>query len=1433
MSDSPTVDPQAALERYARRRAFQIFGEMGWPTAPAGADALTDALRITPAFRRLLDALIDVWTQEGLIDSRLRPLAAFPLRARLEQESAELCAQFPAAAPHVHLLDTCVDAYPEVLRGQRSPVEVLFPGGSLELVEPIYRGDDITRHYNAQLARLVERYVSLALEREPNRQVIIVEAGAGTGGSTPGVVARLRPFGPQVRYVYTDVSTGFLDHGRRLLEGEPIATEFHTLDLERCPVAQGYEGASVDLVFGVNVFHATRNCTATLRRLRTLLRANGLALVGEACANWTFSTLTFGLTDGWWRFDDPELRLPHSPLLSPEGWSKAFVQAGYHHARAYARPTDGWTIVGAESAQPLPAQAVPKTQPSTCPASPPIEGGEVADWVRRAFQEVTKLPMASLKSDETFENFGVDSLVAIKIARKLEETVGKLPTTLLFEHPTIDRLAAHLAAKYAAVQPTTAAAATPQPTFAAAHPEPARDEDIAIIGLAARFPGADSLDAFWQLLCEGRSAIGDLPADRWPWFDRSRLEPGTRRGGFLAGIDRFDPLFFRLSPREAAAMDPQERLFLQAVWWALEDAAYTREGLRREFDRSVGVFAGIMNTGYEWLGARAQALGAANGAHNAHWSVANRVSYFLDLAGPSLAVDTACSSSLTALHLACESLRRGECRLAFAGGVNLVVSPEQLQRLGRLGMLAKDGRSRSFGAGGTGMVDGEGVGVAVLRPLQEALAAGDRIYAVIKGSAINAGGKTSGYTVPSPDAQGAVVAQALRRAGVAPEAISYVEAHGTGTPLGDPIELAGLTRALGNTGPSCALGSVKSNLGHLESAAGIAGLIKVVLQLQHHELVPSLEAEELNPEISWSEVRFAVQRQRASWLASGLRQAGLSSFGAGGANAHVVIAEAPTRSAPSASHAPEALVLSALDADRLAEKRRQLAAHLRAHPELSLADIAHTLQVGREAMEVRWGAVVASHAEALRTLEQERPSPANTALGQTLARWLSGEKVDWAGQRNTPARRIALPLYPFAQERCWIHEPATSDPTEQSLFRGDEAYFADHVLQGSPVLPGAALLAAAAERLPQERLTAFTWRRPVRADALASLRLEVHGEAVQFVDAQGAVYADARRAPAVHQPELLALETAGRECTASMIYPRLEALGLRYGPSLRVLKSLRLGKDGAVAQLSIPQTAGDSRARMTALLDAALQATAFALGDGGQKPMLPRQIGEVQLARPILTEALLEVRVKHLSAYAADVQILAAGEPIAWLQRAEFQPFAAPQAAVSTARPSMLEFLRRLIAAELELAPERLHKQRSFDAYGVDSVLMLRVVERLEQTFGEQPKTLLFEHPTLEALASYFADRTVPGEAPSEISEAVALSATPAASEPSVAVAIIGLAGRFPGPGASGLLALEDGEPGRENQRALGHFWHNLWAGHDAVTDIPEDRWDWRAHHEA
>ena len=803
-----------------------------------------------------------------------------------------------------------------------------------------------------------------------------------------------------------------------------------------------------------------------------------------------------------------------------EGRGRVLVVEG--HAQRLRQALEARRTPVAEAVAPPPSIARERAPDTAIAASDDATRGRVeraARWLTEQFAEQLRVPVHELDPKAPLERYGMDSVLAMKLTQHLETRFGSLSKTLFFEYQTISALATHLARAFpdafpAALpdrpaQATTVArdarpvagvvdAARPVRRFARLRTSIGQagvqaiandsiadgriaDGRIAIVGVAGRYPEAPTLDAFWQNLREGRDSIVEVPAERWNHaaiFAPGRNRPGkaySKWGGFLDGVDRFDARFFNISPREAELIDPQERLFIETVWETLEDAGYSRDAIDR---LRVGVYVGAMWGHYELH------AGASAGVPSSSFaSIANRVSYFFDFHGPSMAIDTMCSSSLTAIHLACEALRGGGIDAAIAGGVNLSLHPNKYLSLSQGNFASTDGRCRSFGEGGDGYVPGEGVGAVLLRPLAAALRDGDRIHGVIRATAINHGGKTNGYTVPNPVAQSDLIRETLREARVDPATIDYVETHGTGTSLGDPIEITGLVRAFAGDAPQaagggrrCAIGSVKSNIGHLESAAGIAALTKVLLQLRHRTLAPSLHAERLNPHIDFDAVPFAVQRSLAPWPGGGdrPRRAAVSSFGAGGANAHLIVEEhvAEARVLETGAPAtpdigPEAFLLSAKTREALAAYVARLLAFLAQTPAASLADIAYTSQIGRTPMQERLAVVAATVEDLRRILARWRPetgeaSPsgrarieglfegstrdAGSGIGglidgeageayvrtllqgrdlEKLARlWVSGVDVDWSGlRRGARPARVALPTYPFMRERYWIDAP--------------------------------------------------------------------------------------------------------------------------------------------------------------------------------------------------------------------------------------------------------------------------------------------------------------------------------------------------------------------------------------------------------------------------
>lgn len=562
------------------------------------------------------------------------------------------------------------------------------------------------------------------------------------------------------------------------------------------------------------------------------------------------------------------------------------------------------------------------------------------------------------------------------------------------------------------------------------------DDPIAIIGIACRFPGANSPEEFWQLLCEGRCTIGSVPADR---FDLEALydpTPGTpgkvmsRWGGFLPDIQRFDPSCFGISPREAAFLDPQQRLLLKTAWEALEDSGQPIEDLAGS---NTGVFVGLWLNDYE-----ARLFGATPETEfymttgTGRYAASGRISYCFGLEGPSLTIDTACSSSLVAVHLACQSLRTSECSLAIAGGANIILQPHVTIAYSQSRMMAPDGRCKFGDAHADGYVRSEGAGIVVLKPLTQALADRNPIYAVIRGSASNNDGKSSGSLgTPSRSGQERLLRRAYENAGVSPGSLQYVESHGTGTSAGDPVELGALGTVLasGRSSP-CLVGSVKTNVGHTEGAAGVAGLIKVALSLHHRLIPPSLHCQQPNPNIPWAELPLQIARTLTDWPSEpGTGLASVSAFGIAGTNAHVVLGEAPQPEAKTATECCDRAVLLPISA-RSSNSVRSLASNYATwldHSEISLRDVTFTASRLRSHHACRLAVAGETKSELKQQLETWLASEASSeqTIGRQIVFVFPGQGSQWVGMgrelmQREPVFRESLAqcdraLHPFVE----------------------------------------------------------------------------------------------------------------------------------------------------------------------------------------------------------------------------------------------------------------------------------------------------------------------------------------------------------------------------------------------------------------------------------
>ncbi|MEJ8549472.1 SDR family NAD(P)-dependent oxidoreductase [Bacillus velezensis] len=1360
---------------------------------------------------------------------------------------------------HVRLAEETLRVLPDILTGKLPATEVMFPDSSFRLVEGIYRNNIISDFFNDKLADTLIAVLKERLEKDPQAKIRILEIGAGTGGTSAAVMRKLKPYEAHIaEYCFTDISKAFLLHAEDIFGPEYPYVTYKIFNAEQPVSTEAPDIGTYDAVIATNVLHATKNIRSTLRHAKAMLQKNGQLFINEINSRTIFNHVTFGLLEGWWLYEDHDLRIPGCPGVNPAGWAEALSLEGFVHPLfpAEAAHDLGQQIIAAESDGTVRLALTQASEEK--PERRPYDAEGLSDdtlhvslreksveLMKKVIGEALKVPAHRLLSHEPLTAYGLDSILVVRLTNALKDVFGSVSSTLFFEYQTIDELADYfLSSRKEALErqfgngrahpenagrvqaPAESAAPIPnvrergiaylteligktlkipsgrmdpsvsltaygldsilvvrltnafrnvfdqmtstlffeyqtieeiadylllsqRGAFMKAmgvreeqlsdHTDnlnvkqnkiPQNEEgsrtngdpyiqDIAVIGLSGRYPGADHVDELWENVKAGRHSITEVPKDRWDWktfYNEERGKWGSiysKWGGFLDDIDKFDPLFFRISPAEAERMDPQERLFLQTAYSSIEDAGYTPATLCDS--RKIGVFVGVMNSNYPTV--------------PSDWSIANRVSFLFNFQGPSMAVDTACSSSLTAVHLAAESLRSGMSETAIAGGVNLIVDPAHYERLSAFSMLSPGDKCKSFGDSADGFVDGEGVGAIVLKPLAQAEKDGDHIYGVIKGSMLNAAGRTNAYMVPNPKAQFDLIAETLKRTDIHPRTVSYLEAHGTGTALGDPIEIDGLTKAFRLTTEDrqfCSIGSIKSNIGHLESAAGIAGITKLLLQLKHKRIAPSLHAAELNPNIEFEHTPFFVQQKETEWKRPVLnitgemkeypRIAGISSFGAGGSNAHVIIQEfvpsdslKPMENASVSPQKPAVIILSARNEQQLTERARQLLDDVigKKRSDGDLAKIAYTLQTGREPMAERlaftaesieelkmklmsfsndhniehahiWRGRTAKHHSlaASLTSDEDMALTINAWLrkgkyGKLLDLWVKGLDVDWSALYQRNPGRISLPAYPFAKDRYWVtkadvsldktgsakSEKAarlhpllhtnTSTFTAQrftSVFSGHEPFFADHIVNGKPVLPGAAALEMAraavtfaAEDLPGGktgvRLKQIVWLRPVTAlsegvTLHVKLQPEENGDIAFEAYAEGeeplvffqgkAVLEETERAP-VLDVEAVQARCGGRHLSKAECYEAFDSLGITYGPSHQALDAVYAGNGEVLAKLTLPPSAREEKEPFIlhpSMLDAALQASiGLVLSDSSAsgRPFLPFALQDMQV----------------------------------------------------------------------------------------------------------------------------------------------------------------------------------------------------------------------------
>ncbi|MCX8131443.1 MAG: phosphopantetheine-binding protein [Clostridia bacterium] len=1037
----------------------------------------------------------------------------------------------------LNLVEATMRSLPEILTGKKAATDILFPNSSMELVEGIYKNNPVSDYFNEVLSDSIIAYLRERIEQDPKAEIRILEIGAGTGGTSASNFLKLRPYGGHIQeYCYTDLSKAFLLFAEREYGPVNPFLTYKILNVEEPLNRQGIETGVYDIVVAANVLHATKNIRKTLRNVKAALKANGLLLVNEISENSLFTHLTFGLTEGWWKYEDAELRIPGCPGLYPETWKKIFEQEGFPEVFFPAQKAHslGQQIIIAESdgvvRQQNTAQAavnfrkaVDKNMYSsgdTCLkiTNKPVQGVNmitgaqmrknqgagvsiqlVKDFAKTAVKESIaqslKMDEDLITDDQSFSEYGVDSIIAVNLVNLVNQRCKtKLETTVLFEYNNVNNLSRYIAEAHesaivsilnednpgsievdAGFQGENADQATQTISLIrygdreTAKALEISKETIAVIGMSGRFAESQTVDDLWKHLANGANLIKEV--SRW---DLSERYQETQRegksfcnyGSFLDNIDKFDPVFFNISGIEATYMDPQQRLFLEESWKALENAGYVGDSIQ---ESKCGVYAGCGSGDYQNLFINNPPAQSTWGNHNS--VIPARIAYHLNLQGPAIAVDTACSSSLVAIHLACQGLWTRETDMALAGGVFVQSTPGFYLSTNKAGMLSPTGRCSAFDQAADGFVPGEGVGVVVLKRLSEALADGDHIYGVIRGSGINQDGSTNGITAPSAASQEKLICEVYNSFSINPENIQMVEAHGTGTILGDPIEFSALTSAYRKYTQKqgyCALGSIKTNLGHTTAAAGVASLIKVLLSLKNKKIPPSINFRKGNPKIDFDNSPFYVSTSLRDWEAgeNSPRSAAISSFGFSGTNAHLVIEEPPEVVRKHQEKAGYLIVLSARTSEQLYKQVQQLISFCDENTGVDCGNISYSLLLGRKFFNHRLACVVRSLNELVKLLTkwlekgktpqvyvsnlQENPCRGQIYLEQygnmCIRNCLNTTDAnEYLGNLSVIAdlfiqgyllefkylfplneySRIPMPGYPFARDRYWVSDGET------------------------------------------------------------------------------------------------------------------------------------------------------------------------------------------------------------------------------------------------------------------------------------------------------------------------------------------------------------------------------------------------------------------------
>ena len=1137
---------------------------LGMPlNEPLPLESFVQKCEIVPVYKPWLRECFRIFEAEGYIVRKGEIFEAnhFPemsednVWAEFKQEKSRWLNNEDLGAQMI-LLDRALMDLANVLRGDVKATEVVFPNSSVSLVENIYKNNPMAAYFNEILVSCIGEYLKKHISSNPNARLRILEIGAGTGATSEVVLRSLKNYEHYVEeYCYTDISRAFLNHAESAYGKDYSFLTYRLLNIDSPLSEQDIDFGAFDIVIAANVLHATKNITSTIRNTKYLLKKDGALFLNELSTNNLFNHLTFGLLEGWWLYNDPELRLPGSPGLSSGNWQHVLQKEGF---RAIAFPSAessdlGQQIIVSQSdgVVRLPNMSrfssnVSKEAASTTENQysdiaigkavssmdqPTVRQEEIArveSTVLAALVSALRISKDRIRSDEPFSSYGLDSIIAVSLARSIGSDLGvSLDITALFEHNTVECLTSRILelmgealgeddtdsslldlnsgsiepdvstfvdenkgervfgrisstlvqvlasslridpAKIALTEPFSSygldsiiavslvrsinsalaidmditvifeystveklgsyIAANYGPSLfgtekkdiysEVAPPEnPAyesgvvgvglvsgnkdtnpkeyindrdfnqsnRRMEFAIVGINGRFPGADDINGFWQLILEGRNCVSNPPLNRSDWkaFSEEGLYQAfginNKWAGFIDEIHGFDPLFFGIAPVEAKSINSEQRQLLMSVWNAIEDAGYTQSELSQH---ATGVFVAVGPGEYPNLKDDESLVQEASLLDSPSLSlIPNRISYLFNLCGPSEMCDTTCSSSLVALHRAIQSMQLGECEQAIVGGVNLIQSPVSFAGMESAGMLSPTGISAPFQTTANGTVRGEGVGALLIKPLETALKDNDFVYAVVKGSGVCHGGRGVSLTAPNIRGMKMAMRQAYAAADIDPGTVDYIEAHGMGSNLADSAEISAikstlddisdLSRSAQPDNRPTYISCLKPCIGHTEVFSGMASLIKVVLALRNRKIpmIPRFSA--LSGDISLENSPLEMAVDTVEWdqpvdQSGGKipRRASINSYGIGGVNAHVVLEESPIAQEYQRSDSdilPQIVVLSARDDGALKRRAADLLRYLEMSPDVDLRDIAFTLQEGRDAMTKRFSVVVSS-----------------------------------------------------------------------------------------------------------------------------------------------------------------------------------------------------------------------------------------------------------------------------------------------------------------------------------------------------------------------------------------------------------------------------------------------------------------------------------------